>query len=139
MVGGLVEEEQVGVAEQQLGEGDAHLPAAREVSGRLFEVLDGKAQAAEDLARTGVELVAAQALEAVLGVAVVLEQAVELGAGLCGRNLCLELGNAALPALDLVRRVNYLLEGGLLAVDLGLLLEVADGGLLCKGDGALVR
>jgi hypothetical protein len=79
------------VAEQQLGEGDAHLPAAREFSGRLVEVLDGKAQAAEDLARTGVELVAAQALEAVLRMSVVLEQAVELGAGLCGRDLCLEL------------------------------------------------
>ena len=71
--------------------------------------------------------------------AVVLEQAVELWAGLCGRDLRLELGNAALPALDLVRGVDDLLKGGLLAIDLGRLLTDADGGLLCKGDGALVR
>ena len=30
MVGGLVEQQQVGPAEQQLGQRDAHLPAARE-------------------------------------------------------------------------------------------------------------
>ena len=130
VVGGLVEKEQVGMAEKQLRERDAHLPATGKINRGLVEVLDRKAKATQDLARTGVELVAAQALEAVLGVAVVLEQAVELGAGLCDRDLRLELGNAALPALDLMRGVDDLLKGGLLATDLGLLLEVADGGLL---------
>ena len=138
VVGGLVQKEQVGMAKQELGERNAHLPAAGEISRGLVKVLDGKAQAAQDLACTGIQLVAAETLEAVLGVAVVLKQAVQLGTGLRGRDLCLELGYTALPALHLVRGVNNLLKGGLLAIDLGLLLQVANGCVLGKGDGALV-
>ena len=126
------------MAQEQLGEGDAHLPAAGEVLRGLVEVLDGKAQAREDLARAALKLVAAQPLEAVLGVAVLLQQAVELGAGLGGGDLLLELGNQALVALDLLGAVDDLGKGGLLARELGLLLQVADGGLLGKGDGAFV-
>ncbi len=138
VVRGLVEHEQVRSAQQQLGERDAHLPAAGKVLGGLIEVLDGKTEAREDLARSALELVAAEALEAVLGMSVLLEHAVELGAGLRTRDLVLELRRALLPGLDLGSGVHDLGQGRLIAHELGLLLEVADRGLLREGHGALV-
>ena len=56
VVRGLVEQQQVRVAKQQLGQGDAHLPATGEVLGGLVEVLDGKPEAAQDGAGAAVEL-----------------------------------------------------------------------------------
>ena len=125
VVRGLVEQQQVRVAKQQLGQGDAHLPATGEVLGRLVEVLDGKTEAAQDGAGEAVELVAAQALEAVLGVAVLLEKGVELIALRRVGNLGLELGDALAEAADLRCRGLDLLERGLVTGQLGLLLEVA--------------
>ena len=45
VVGGLVQKQQVGVAQEELGERDAHLPAARELGARALKVGDLKAQA----------------------------------------------------------------------------------------------
>ena len=45
VVGGLVQEQQVGVAQEELGQRDAHLPAARELGARALKVGDLKAQA----------------------------------------------------------------------------------------------
>ena len=47
VVGGLVEQQQVGLFEQQLGERDAHLPAAGELFGAAFPIALRKAEAAE--------------------------------------------------------------------------------------------
>ena len=69
VVGGLVEEEEVGMAQQQLGKGDAHLPTAREVGRGLVEVLDGKAEATENRPCPALELVSAKPLEAILRMA----------------------------------------------------------------------
>ena len=138
VVGWLVEHQQVWVAQEELGERDAHLPAAGEVLRGLVEVLYGKAESREDLAGAALKLVATEALEAVLGVTILLQQTVKLGAGLGGGDLLLELGDQALVALDLLGAVNDLGKRSLLAGELGLLLQVPDGGLLGKGDGALV-
>ena len=43
VVGGLVQEQQVGVAQEELGQRDAHLPAARELGARALKVGDLKA------------------------------------------------------------------------------------------------
>ena len=138
VVRGLVEQQQVRVAKQQLGQGDAHLPATGEVLGGLVEVLDGKPEAAQDGAGAAVELVAAQALEAVLGVAVLLEKGVELIALRRVGNLGLELGDALAEAADLRCRGLDLLERGLVTGQLCLLLEVAHRGALLKAHGSLV-
>ena len=45
MVGGLVQKQQVGVTQEELGKRDAHLPAARELGARALEVGDFEAEA----------------------------------------------------------------------------------------------
>ena len=127
VVGGLVEQQEVGMAQQQLRERDAHLPAARELLGRLVEVLDGKAEAAEDLTGACLKLVAAKALEAVLRGAVALEQAVEVNVVSGIGNLVLHLGDALLELADLGGGIDHLGQGRLLARELGLLLQVSNG------------
>ena len=138
VVGRLVEQQQVGVAQQQLRERDAHLPAAREVAGGLVEVLDGEAETREDLPGARLELVAAEALEAVLRRAVALEQAVELVSGGGLGDLALELAHAALHLLHLVGGVHHLGKRALLAREVGLLLEVAHRDVAGEAHGALV-
>ncbi len=66
MVGRLVEQEQPGPAEQQLGQRDAHLPAARERFGRLGEVVLAEAEAAQHRGDAQVDAVAVVAAEALL-------------------------------------------------------------------------
>ena len=45
VVGGLVEQQQIGLVKQQLGEGDAHLPAAGKLLGGAVHILARKAEA----------------------------------------------------------------------------------------------
>ena len=56
----LVHQQQVGPREQQLGEGDAHLPAARELLGPSLLVGEREAEALQDVGHPGVDLVAAR-------------------------------------------------------------------------------
>ena len=138
VVGGLVEQEQVGVAQQELRERDAHLPASREVDGALVEVVHGKAEAGQDRAGPALELVSPQALEAVLGLAVALEEALLLGTLARGGDLVLETLDLVFERADLRGRRHHLGERRALPRDLGLLLQVADGGAAREGHGALV-
>ena len=72
VVGGLVQKEQVRVAQEELSQRDAHLPAARELGARTLKVGDFKAQAGQDLAGVALEFVAAQVLKAVLDLTVLV-------------------------------------------------------------------
>src|SRR5438105_2765708 len=63
MVGGLVEQDQIGLPDQQLGEGDAHLPAAREGERALGVVVLAEAQTVQDRVRVGLDRVPAEPLE----------------------------------------------------------------------------
>ncbi len=74
VVGGLVEEQQIGMAEEELGERDPHLPSARELGAGLIEVRDGKPEAREDLPRVALEFVASEPLKSILDLAVLCEQ-----------------------------------------------------------------
>ena len=72
MVGGLVEQQQVGLFEQQLGQRDAHLPAAGELLGAALPIALAEAEAGEhgaDLRFDGVAVARAElafrAMEAV--------------------------------------------------------------------------
>ena len=103
MVGRLVEQQQAGPAEQQLGQRDAHLPAARERLGRLGEVVLAEAQAAQHGRDAQVDAVAVVAPEALLQLGVADQH-----------RLVLALGNAVV-AEPLLERVHL----GLLVEQLG--------------------
>ena len=75
----LVEQQQTGPAEQELGERDAHLPAARERLGRLLHVLLREAEAAQDGVDLQVDAVALEPPEALLQIAVAAEHPRVLG------------------------------------------------------------
>lgn len=116
VVSGLVQKQQVGMAQEELGERDAHLPAARELGARALKVGDLKAQAGQDFAGVALELVAAQVLKAVLDLAVLVEECVDVLA------LLGELGDLGLQLVSALAHAADFLGGG---HDLG-----EDGGVL---------
>ncbi len=67
VVGGLVEQQHLGVADEQLRQRDAHLPAARELGGAAREIALLEAQAEHDAAHLRLDGVAAQHLVSVAG------------------------------------------------------------------------
>ncbi len=103
MVGGLVEKQQVGVAQEELRQRDAHLPAARELGARALKVGDLKAQTGQDLARVALELVAAQVLKAVLDLSVLVEECVDVLAlfGELGDWACSSLARSPMRRISL--------------------------------------
>ena len=117
MVSGLVEQQQVWVAQEELSESDAHLPAARELGARALKVGDFKAETGQDLAGVALELVAAQVLKAVLDLAVLVKERVDVLA-LLGElsDLGLQLVGALAHAAD------FLCCGHDLSEDRGVLL-----------------
>ena len=124
VVGGLVQKQQVGMAQEELGERDAHLPAARELGARALKVGDLKAQAGKDFARVALKLVAAQVLKAVLDLAVLVKECVDVPA-LLGElgDLGLQLVGALAHAADFLGRRHDLGEdGGVLVLQVGFLL-----------------
>ena len=137
VVGGLVEQQQVGSAQEQLGERDAHLPAARELGAGAVEVLGREAEAREDLARVALQLVASQVLEPVLDAPVFGEQRLERGVVPVGLgDLERQLLGPVAQALDLDGRIHDLADDRGVGGELGLLLEVADVHVLRVGDRA---
>ena len=73
VVGRLVEQQRVGLHEQDARERDAHLPAARELADVAVDHLGREAEAREDLARARFERVAAELVEARLHLAEALD------------------------------------------------------------------
>ena len=136
VVGRLVEEQRVGAREQELGQVDAHPPAAREGAQLAVHALLAEAQPVQDRARLGVDPVAVHGLEARLGLAVALEQAGVLGVEAdLGRellDLALELGQVADRGQDLL---DHGPRGGLLGHVLG---QVADRAPLADVDRPLL-
>ena len=124
VVGGLVQQQQVGVAQEELGQRDTHLPAARELGARALKVGDLKAQAGQDLAGVALELVAAQVLKAVLDLAVLVKERVDILAllgELC--DLGLQLVGALAHAMNFLGRRHDLGEyAGVLLLQVGFLL-----------------
>ena len=124
VVGRLVQKQQVRMAQEELGERDAHLPAARELGARALKVGDLKAQAGQDFAGVALELVAAQVLKAILDLAVLVEECVDVLA------LLGELGNLGLQLVGALAHAADFLGGG---HDLG-----KDGGVLVFQVGFLL-
>ncbi len=84
MVRRLVEEQQVGIGEQQPGQRDPHHPAAGELADVALGVGIGKAQPGEDAASLSLDRPAAELLEPMLEAAVFVHQLGQLGLGLIG-------------------------------------------------------
>ena len=68
VVGGLVEQEEIGLLHEEAGEVGAHHPAAAEFAGGAVKVLFAETEAGEYLLGLGIELVAAEFVKAVVGV-----------------------------------------------------------------------
>ena len=75
----LVEQQDVGVLEQQPRERHAHHPAAAEGADVALHVAVGESEPGEDAARLGLQSVAAERLEPMLDAAVLVHQLGELG------------------------------------------------------------
>src|SRR5262249_25510772 len=129
-------EEDAGPQEQDARERDAHLPAARQMADVARDLLGREAEAGEDDLRARLELVAAELLEARLHLAVPLDDAVEIVAG---------LGHAALEVVELGAELGDLAGAGggvgerRAAGELAdVLAEIADGGTARALDRAVV-
>ena len=124
VVGGLVQQQQVGVTQEELCQRNTHLPAAGELGARAFKVGDLEAQAGQDFAGVALELVAAQVLKAVLDLAVLVKECVDVLAQLG------ELGDLGLQLVSALAHAADFLGGG---HDLG-----EDGGVLLFQVGFLL-
>jgi hypothetical protein len=80
VVGGLVEQQQVGAAHQRLGQVEAHPPAAGEVGHRALQVGGGEAQPVEQGRGAGAGGIAADLLQAAVEVADLLAVVGRFGA-----------------------------------------------------------
>ena len=76
MVGRLVEQQAVGVGQQQLRQRHAHHPAARQLLDALAEVLLPEPEPRADLRRLGLQRVPAELLEPSLEVSELLQEPV---------------------------------------------------------------
>ena len=74
MVGRLVQQQQVGIEKQQLGQFRTHQPAAAEFGDRTCQIAVSEAEATEHYLRLVFEVVAASGLELMLERAKLLEQ-----------------------------------------------------------------
>ena len=93
------------MAQEELSQRNAHLPAARELGARALKVGDLKAQAGQDLAGVALELVAAQVLKAVLDLAVLVKKGVDILA------LLRELGDLGLQLVGALAHAADFLGG----------------------------
>ena len=80
VVGGLIEQQQIGLGQQELGETDAHLPAAGKLAGGAVHILARKAQAVEHRAGLRFQRIAVAALELGLHAVVAVGDLFVLGA-----------------------------------------------------------
>ena len=93
VVGGLVEEDDLGFLEEDFGEADAHLPAVAEGGHREVELLAQEAHTREHLLGLGLHRVAAEMLVAVVKVGELLGE-LRVGVGFVVRAFCELVGDA---------------------------------------------
>ncbi len=139
MVGRLVHQQQVGARQQQLGESDAHLPAAGELLGLALLVGEREAEPLQDVGDARIHLVATEVLEALGDVGIALEQLFVRSLGILDRQLVLDLVLLRLQRQQLREREHHLGVHGASLVDDAVLRQVADGGVRCHANLARVR
>src|ERR1035437_10167002 len=138
VVGGFVHEQHVGAAEEDAGEGDAHLPAAGERADVAIDLVVLEAEPVQHLARLRLKLVAAEMFVGLLHLAEARDDAVH-AAGPIG------IFHGAMEALQLVVQIadpaaagDGLIEHGTARHLFHVLAEIADGELLGNRDIPLV-
>ena len=140
MVGGLVQQQQVGLFEQQLGQRDAHLPAARELLGAPLPIALRETQAGEHAAHLRFDGVAVAGAKLAFHAMEAVGHLRVLGAG------GVEFGHAARQVLLLVfERAQAGEDRHALGEDRAagereaILRQVAEGDALLGGDAAGVE
>ena len=127
MIRGLVEQQQVRLAEKQLGERDAHLPATRKGLGRTSEIGGLEPQPLQDRGGPELDAVTISQTEAILQIAVSMQHRIVLGLG-NGRiaEALLERVHFGLDRQQLVERRRRLVEDCSAGVAEPVLRQVAD-------------
>ncbi len=139
MVGGLVHQQHVGVAEQHARHGDAHLPPARERADVAVDPIVLEAEPVQHFAGLALERVAPEMVVLLLHFAEAREDLVHV---VDARRI----GHRVLQLLELVMEIADASAAGNGFVQhrparhlLDVLAEVADGQLLRHGDFAVIR
>jgi hypothetical protein len=127
MVGGLVQEQQVGAAHEGLGQVEAHAPPAGELSHRLLHLFVAETQTVQQPRRAALRREGADGVQAAMDLS--LAHAVTFGLG--GGQLGLQTPQLGIPVHDVV-------EGGTVRRR-GLLGHVGDDRARRKGQIARVR
>ena len=128
MVRGLVEQQNVRPLEDQLGEGDAHLPAAGERVGGLLEVGRGETEPVQHPGDLQVDGVAVLVAEPMLQLAVPFQDRVVVLAGVPGvGEAMLEVLHGALDVEQRLERGADLGDQGASRVAEAVLRKIADG------------
>ena len=129
VVGGLIEQQQVGILQQDLAQGDAHLPAARVVGHQLLGPLGCEADCGQQLVDAGIELIAVQGFEALMQPAQLVDQllqVIRIAGGLLAGHLMLHRMLAVEHHRRLAEGLEQLLTHGALGIDVEFLLHVGD-------------
>ena len=139
VVGRLVHQQDVGLAEQHARHRDAHLPAARQRADVAVDPLVVEAEAVQHLARLALERVAAEMVVLFLHLAEAREDLVHV-VGLRGiRHRVLQLFELVMQVADAAAARDRFVEHRAARHLFDVLAEVADRQLLRHGDVALVR
>ena len=138
VVGRLVEQQQVRLAQQQLGQRDAHLPAARELVGGARHVRLVKAQAEKHAVRLAFDVVAVAGFKARAQGTILVKQRGRRG--LVGTfQGSFQLGQALAHVRDVGHRGHDLFKHAAPVHLDGLLLQVSRLDVFRKGDKAGIR
>ena len=135
MIGRLVQQQQPGLADEHLGQCDAHLPATGEVLGTLVAVGAVEAQTSQDLGDFSFHCVAAQLIEPLQELALPIDQRLEQIVGACRRrvgDLGFEPGQLNLGLLQLGKAREHLVPQAAPAVHACVLGQIGDLGRLVQ-------
>ena len=132
VVGGLVEEQVLGAADERLGEGHAHLPAAAEVAAGARAILRAEAEAIEDAPDACFDAVAINGVKVVEEPRLPLDQCIERAvAGLF--DAARDLFELKLDRQGIGIGAPHLGDQRLLGGEPGLLVEVAEAAAPAPG------
>ena len=132
VVGGLVQQQQIRLLQQDFPEGNAHLPATGVVAHQLLGPLGGEADRGQQFVDAGLEFVAVQRLKAAMQATQFVDQLVEMvgvGCSLLAAHGLFHLPLAVEHLGGFAKGLKQLLAHRAAGVDVEFLLEVGNAGL----------
>ena len=140
VVGGLIEQQQIGLDQQELGQRDAHLPAARKLLRRTRLILARESQAVEHGARSRRERIAVAPLELGLQAVVALGDALVFFArGVEVRHLMRERFHLLFHVEQVPKHRKALFEHAAAGQRKAVLRKVSSGDTLGGGERSIVK